>query len=262
MKKIISIILLILTLALSFACSPKTNNDVKEATAIDFTAINGWKTEFLDNDEAGMADVNNNPLVIAYFEHTLEYVKKTNDNKTYDVYRYTSIERTTKEDGKNGDEALQQVDLYKNVYTIVVDGNDYYYELFEYDYILSNEYDVEYPGITHEMSKASDSEKAELVEVINKYSAQNNTLNSAKTTYSLDELTKGDIIKQGDVNAQKYTNSDSTWELLADANGILLYSRQIKKTMSGFPVGQTYFANAYSLVLVTPTIDVDFTKII
>lgn len=263
MKKIIYAILLIVLSILAVACTPKNNNPTtKEATAIDFNTISGWKTEFLENDEAGMPDVNNNPLVIAYNEYSLEYLKKTNDNKSYDVYRYTFINRMTKEDGTNGDEALQQVDVYKYVYTVVFDGTNYYYEVYEYDYVLSKEHNVEFPGVTREMAIAEDGDTEELLEFINKYSPKNNTLESVKNTYSLGELTKGDIETVLNVNAEKYTNANATWELLADKNGILLYSREVKKTQCGFPVGQTYYANAYSLTLVAPTIDVDFTKIV
>ena len=242
--------------------SDESGNNTPIVGMINFTSLSGYTTALYDYREAGMTDVNNNPLVIAYYEETLEYVKDTNNGKTYDVYRYTSIERTTEADGKNGDEALKQVDLYKTVYTIVQTGDTLYYEVEETDLQILEEMDTIYPGITHEMSLATVSEKTEVEELINKLLPNNNTVEKLKTKDGANALVKSGTEKIGDFTGEVYKTSDQKWAAVTDSNGILLYGKSLAKTALGTPVGQEYNPYLYVFSFTIATIDIDYTAIV
>ena len=151
------------------------------AVTLDLENLTGYTSAICEYREAGMADVYNNPLVIAYTEETLKYSKVVENAKTYEVYLYTKMERGDTADGKNGDEALQEVELYKTEYTIVVSGEKWYFELAETDMQILESMDTVYPGVVREMSEASTAEKAEVQTLLNKFSLENNTLESFKS---------------------------------------------------------------------------------
>lgn len=235
----------------------KPNSEEETITQIDFNSLSGWKTVLLDNREAGMPDVNNHPLVIAHFESVLEFTKKSENGKSFNVFRYTSIERNFTADGTNGDEALKQVDLYKKVYTVAVGDGKYYYELYEKDFALSESLGEDYPAVTHELSEATESEKTEIENLISPLLPNNNTLSSFKTKFSLNTFDEKGKEKASFGNVSVYETADGKYQASADKNGVLLYGRSVSKTIYGSPAGQTYYPYSYALSLSEPVININ-----
>lgn len=266
MKKFL--ILLMIGIVAFGMCSCGSNNDSQGsenndpvAITVDLETVSGYTTAIYEYLEAGMADVNNKPLVVAVSEECLEYSKQVNAGITYDVYRYTKYERSTAADGKNGDEALKAVDLYKTCYTVVINGDKLYFELEETDMKILESMDTVYPGIVHEMSEASSTEKMEIQSILNKLLPENNTIKTFKTANSIATLDKIEVAKVNDKDANIYKTADAQWEAATDANGLLFYGRSVKKTVLGVPAGQVYYPYLYTFTVAPTSITVDFTKI-
>lgn len=265
MKKIIALILCLLCCCSFFACgNTSENNDGEsenpEISVIDFSAVSGYKTTLLNQEEAVLTNVDNTPLIITKTEETLEFAKKSNGGNTYDVYRYTIIGREEKTIGKEGDKDAEQVDVYKNVYTIVMKGDDLYFELYQIDY--NNSYgDIIYPGTTHPMGKADSSEKTEIQGYVDKLSYTNNKVQNFITDLSISGLNESGTAKISSFVAKTYKTENDKYEAATDKNGVLFFARSVAKTERGLPKGQVFYPYSYVLSIENPSIDVDFTKV-
>ena len=268
MKKLGLGLLSVLMICSFSACEENRNSEDNAggdiptvATTIDLNSLTGYTTALYNYNEAGMADVNNKPLVVAVSEETLEYSKQTNNGVVYDVYRYTKYERSTEADGKNGDEALKAVDLYKTCYTVVMNGDKLYFQLEETDMQILESMDTVYPGVVHEMSEATATETTQVQELLNKLLPENNTIETFKSENSISGLEKQEVAKVNDKEANIYQTADTKWQAAADTNGLLFYGRSVSKTVLGMPVGQVYYPNLYTFTIGTTSISVDFSQI-
>ena len=269
MKKFLSLLTVAMMACSMTACDKLLNffNGTEEpdntpvAVTLDLDNVTGYTSAIYEYREAGMADVYNNPLVIAYTEETLEYSKVVENAQTYEVYHYTKMERGDAVDGKNGDEALKAVELYKTEYTVVVSGEKWYFELSETDMQILESMDTVYPGVVREMSEATSTEKTEMQTLVNKFLPKNNTLESFKSVNSVSGLEKTEVAKVNGVDANIYATANGGFEVATDANGILFYARSVAKTVLGMPVGQVYYPYLYTFVVGETNIAVDFSLI-